>query len=54
VFIGDTDIDIITAHNAGMRSIGVTWGFRSADELRAAGATHVIDRPLELLEQLAG
>ena len=52
VFVGDTPIDMKTGRNAGMRTVGVTWGFRSSDELREAGADHVIDAPLQLLEAL--
>ena len=52
-FVGDTAVDIHTAHNAGMISVGVTWGFHGIDELREAGAMHLIDRPEELLGFLA-
>ncbi|MBR5822504.1 MAG: HAD family hydrolase [Alistipes sp.] len=41
VMIGDSGIDIRTATNAGIDSIGVSWGFRFAEELYDAGATHV-------------
>jgi len=46
---GDTQIDILCAQNAGMTSVGVTWGFRSADELSQSGAKHIIHSPNELL-----
>lgn len=36
----------------GVRSAGVTWGFRDREELVAAGARHLVDRPDELLELL--
>ena len=49
VFVGDTPIDMATGANAGTRTVGVTWGFRDANELLAHGAAHVIQRPLELL-----
>ena len=52
VFVGDTPVDMKTGRNAGMQSVGVTWGFRDADELLEAGAEHIIDAPLELLELL--
>jgi len=51
-YVGDSNVDIFTARNAGMTSIGVAWGFRGAEELRAAQADHVIDAP-EALTRLA-
>lgn len=48
-YLGDTDTDMATAVNAGMRPIGVLWGFRDREELVAHGATHLIAHPLELL-----
>lgn len=52
LFIGDSDVDILTAINASMSSVGVTWGFRGYDELKQAGATYLIDQPLSLLDIL--
>lgn len=51
-FVGDTAIDMGTAKAAGMRAIGVAWGFRSREELIAAGAEQVIEQPRELLAWL--
>jgi phosphoglycolate phosphatase len=42
-FIGDSAIDIQTGRSAGMRAIGVTWGFRPRDELAIAGADAIVD-----------
>jgi phosphoglycolate phosphatase len=50
-FVGDTAIDMQTAVAAGMRPVGVAWGFRPA-ELRAAGAERIVDRADELLALL--
>ncbi len=36
--VGDSDVDVRTAHNAGLRCCGVLWGFRGEAELTAAGA----------------
>lgn len=47
-FIGDTNVDIKTGKNAGFYTIGAEWGFRTADELRAAGADFVAKTPREL------
>ncbi len=52
LYLGDTNTDMQTAVAAGMYSVGVLWGFRSADELRASGARTLIAHPLELLELL--
>lgn len=49
LYVGDSGVDIETAHNAHLAGCGVTWGFRSRDELCAAGAPYIIDTPRELL-----
>ena len=49
-FVGDSDVDIKTAKNAGIKSIGVTWGYRSIDYLE--GADFLANTPEELLEIL--
>lgn len=49
LYLGDTDVDMHCARNAGMHPIGVTWGFRSREELLAAGAERLIDHPMDLL-----
>ncbi len=48
VYVGDSEVDVQTAANAGLRCVGVTWGFRDRAELEAAGAWQIIDRPDEL------
>ena len=48
-YVGDSGIDMRTATAAGMVAVGVSWGFRTRDELLAAGARVVLDHPLELL-----
>jgi phosphoglycolate phosphatase len=49
LYVGDTATDMLTAKAAGLRAVGVSWGFRTVDELQKAGADHIIDRPEELL-----
>lgn len=49
LFVGDSDVDMQTACRAGMKAVGVAWGFRSVGELKAAGAETILDRPLDLL-----
>ena len=51
VYIGDSEVDIETARNAGLPCISVSWGFRNKQELEAAGA-QVIAGNAEELEQL--
>ena len=48
VYIGDSDVDMLTAANAGLRSIGVSWGFRGREELQASGAWRIADRAMEI------
>lgn len=50
IFVGDGDADVLTAKNAGMPCIGVTWGFRDADDLHAAGAPVLADTPAQVAE----
>ena len=52
LYVGDSGVDIETAAAAGVRSAGVTWGFRDRQELVGAGAVHIVDRPAQLLELL--
>ena len=48
--VGDTATDMQLASNAGVESVGVLWGYRPLDELQKAGAQHIIQHPLDLLE----
>ncbi|HNQ43797.1 MAG TPA: HAD family hydrolase [Candidatus Cloacimonadota bacterium] len=51
-FVGDSDIDIQTAKNAGMIAVGAAWGFHGKAELLAAGADLVFDTPTEFATYL--
>ena len=42
LYVGDSGVDMLTASNAGVESVGVSWGFRSIEELREHGAAHVV------------
>ena len=48
VMIGDTAYDIAMARAAGVRALGVAWGYHDAQELLAAGAEAVATTPEEL------
>ncbi len=50
LFLGDSNVDIITAVRADMLPLGAAWGFRSEHELSRAGAADIIHRPEELLK----
>jgi phosphoglycolate phosphatase len=50
--VGDTRTDMETARNAGLRAVGVRWGFRDEAELRAHGADVVLSQPADLLTRL--
>ncbi len=49
IYIGDSGVDMQTASNCGIVSIGATWGFRSREELETAGANHIVDSVDEIL-----
>ncbi len=51
-FVGDSDTDMLTATNAGMIPVGVSWGYRSEEVLRNAGASQVLIQPMDLIEYL--
>ena len=48
VYVGDSDVDVETAKNAGMPVIGVSWGFRGREFLEAHGAEWIADEPEDL------
>ncbi len=50
VFVGDSDVDILTAKNAQLKSIGVTWGFRDRDVLKTAQADYIVSDPEEIYD----
>ena len=54
IYIGDSAVDMNTAKNAGIFSIGVTWGYRSREVLAGAGAGVLADRPYELVTHILG
>ena len=50
LFVGDSDVDILTGHNAGLPAMGALWGFRGRAELTAAGADALAGVPEDILE----
>ena len=53
VYVGDSEVDIQTAQNAGVDCISVTWGFKDKDFLVDNGATVLVDSVEELLEKIS-
>ena len=51
VYSGDSEVDVQTAHNAGLPCVGVTWGNRDVSELIAAGAEYIAQKPVEIIEK---
>ena len=54
VYVGDSEVDILTAKNARLPCLSVTWGFRTVDELTAAGATQLVHTVEELWAAISG
>lgn len=52
IFVGDADTDILTAKNAGLKSIGVLWGFRDREIIEAEGAEYIVETVNDLEKQL--
>ena len=50
VYVGDSDVDLATARNAGLPCISVLWGFRDRDFLLANGATTFVQHPIDILD----
>ena len=49
LYVGDSEVDVQTAQNAGLEMVGVTWGYRSRETLVSSGANHIVEKPEELL-----
>ena len=52
LYVGDSETDMKTAKNAGIKAIGCLWGFRDLKTLQESGADIILSRPEELLEHL--
>lgn len=52
--IGDSNVDIRTAKNSGIISIGCAWGFRGRQELEAEGAAYIAEKPQDIAEIILG
>lgn len=52
VYVGDSDVDVMTAKNSGLPCISVLWGFRDKEFLIKHGATLFVEKPQEILAKL--
>lgn len=50
VYVGDSDVDVMTAKNANLSCIGVLWGFRDKENLK--GADFIIDKPYDIINTI--
>ena len=54
IYIGDSNVDMLTAANAKLQSCGVLWGYRTKEELLNAGADFIAETPAELCRIITG
>ncbi len=52
IYVGDSEVDIATANNSGIKCISVSWGFRGRSYLENEGASTIVDDPTELINLL--
>ena len=52
LYIGDSDVDVITAKNAQTAFCGVSWGFRGVEELKNAGAVSIAYQPDDIIKEV--
>lgn len=50
VYVGDSEVDVITAKNAGVPCLSVLWGFRDREDIVKAGADHFCENPADMAE----
>lgn len=52
IYVGDSDVDVAAARNAGFKGVFCSWGFQPREKLTAAGAENIIDSPPELINYI--
>ena len=52
LYVGDSDVDMMTAQHAGVRSCGVTWGFKSREVLASYQPTFLADKAPDILQMI--
>lgn len=52
IYVGDSNVDVLTAKNAGVPCVSVLWGFQDAEDLLAAGAQQLCETPARLVQMI--
>ena len=52
VYVGDSEVDVRTAKNAGVPCLSVLWGFRDREDIEAAGGQYFCESPAQLTEKI--
>lgn len=52
IYVGDSEVDVRTAQNAGVPCLSVLWGFRDKEEIAAAGGIHFCEETTQLTEKI--
>lgn len=52
IMVGDTHYDVLGAAAHGIQTIGVSWGYGTVEDMKAAGALAIVDSPAQLLKKL--
>ena len=48
IYVGDSEVDVLTAHNAAVPCLSVLWGFRDKAEIQAAGESRFCEAPAQM------
>ena len=52
IYVGDSEVDVLTAKNAGVPCLSVLWGFRNREDMEAVGGCHFCEKTEELVEKI--
>ena len=52
IYVGDSEVDVLTANNAGVPCLCVLWGFRDKEDMTAVGGMHFCEEPRHLTEKI--
>lgn len=54
LYVGDSEVDVMTAENAGLKCAGVLWGFRDEALLKTLGTDYIVSKPSEIYDIVIG